>query len=222
MLTSIERSKVVKCCINDIVPDPHFDASVMFPSDWFVHQFDFLKNTTLAEHLGDAFFQARFVYKLMSNLQLKKAKNKGIIKFQIIQYASICEALLNYTIEKFLKEDFINNHMQYKYVEIDGALSRNTRILYDGNELKLCKIKKEKVSIEWCFNPPKAEYAFNVGILCEDTKNAYCKLYDLRNNAHILKAAQANYFPTVMESKEAFKLTIEFINEIKKFFLSRE
>ena len=34
------------------------------------------------------------------------AKNKGIVKFQIIQYASICEALLNYTLETYFKEEF--------------------------------------------------------------------------------------------------------------------
>ena len=50
----------------------------------------------------DAFYQARFMYKLMNALNLPLAKQKGIVKFQIIQYASICEAILDMAITKYL------------------------------------------------------------------------------------------------------------------------
>ena len=41
----------------------------------------------------------------MNALNLPLAKQKGIVKFQIVQYASICEAVLDMAITKYFKED---------------------------------------------------------------------------------------------------------------------
>ena len=98
-------AEVISFCNRDLVPDENFDAQNQFHSEWFRQYFCFLKNDNLEKHLGDAFYQARFVYKLMNALKLPMLKNKGIVKFQIIQYASICEAILDATIEKYFKED---------------------------------------------------------------------------------------------------------------------
>lgn len=94
---------VIRFCNRDLVPDPDFRPADQFHNDWFIQYFSFIGNTAVETKLGDAFYQARFMYKLMSALRLPLAKQKGIVKFQIVQYASICEAVLDMAISNFLK-----------------------------------------------------------------------------------------------------------------------
>ena len=85
----------------------------------------------------------------------------------------------------------------------------------------VCAEKIENAKLEIASNPTKSEYALSKGILTQNIKERYCALYDLRNNAHILKAANVRYFPQIKESKEAYALCFEFIDEIKAFCLSK-
>lgn len=96
---------VIRFCNRDLVPDSNFKRADIFHSEWFTLYFSFIGNTAVENQLGDAFYQARFMYKLMNALHLPLAKQKGIVKFQIVQYASICEAVLDMAISKFFKED---------------------------------------------------------------------------------------------------------------------
>ena len=80
MLPLETRKQVVSYCNRDLVPDSAFDAQEQYHSQWFADYFSFLQNTSLSQHLGDAFYQARFIYKLMSALKLPFAKQNGIVK----------------------------------------------------------------------------------------------------------------------------------------------
>ena len=80
-----------------------------------------------------------------------------------------------------------------------------------------CKKKKNKASVAFCSNPPKAEFAHEKGMMTTDTKDKYCALYDLRNNTHILKAAKNNYYPKIGEAKLAYELLYTFISEIRDY-----
>ena len=219
-LSTDEKAKVIACCNEKLISDYSVNPAREYPNEWFVRQFSFITDEKLREHLGDEFYQARFVYMLMDTLSLPCAKNKGIIKFQIIQYASICEALLNYVLEMYFKEEFENQFAAATYVSFPSALSEKTKITYDGQALFLCKTKKEKAKITWSSNPVKAQFALEKGILTEEVKDSYCALYDLRNNAHILKAAKADYYPKPKESKNAYELVFKFISEIRAYFMA--
>lgn len=142
MLSSEIISKIIGYCNRDIVPDEQFDAQEQYPSEWFENYFAFLQNKSLSQHLGDAFYQARFIYKLMNALRLTLPKQRGIIKFQIIQYASICEAVLDFTIDKYFKDEARERFAQSEYVKCTNALSEPTKVIYENEELFLCKHKK--------------------------------------------------------------------------------
>ena len=220
-LTKDEKAKVVLCCKRNLISDWNYDEAE-YPNEWFKNLFSFLGNEALKEHLGEAFFQARFAYTLMQTLSLPMGKNKGFVNFQIIQYASICEALLNYTISMFFKKEFEDKYAAKKFVEIKNALSNKTAITYDSKQAVLCTVKTEKAQISWTTNPTKAEFALEKGILTQNTKDRYCALYDLRNNTHILKATEAKYYPKIKEASEAYELTFQFIAEIRAFFESHQ
>ena len=54
---------VIRFCNRDLVPDPDFRPADQFHND-----------TAVETQLGDSFYQARFMYKLMSALRLPLAK----------------------------------------------------------------------------------------------------------------------------------------------------
>lgn len=217
-LSPAEKGKVVSCCNNNLISDYEFDPEREYPIDWFQRQFSFVQDDKVREHLADEFYQTRFAYTLMQTLSLPMAKNKGIVKFQIIQYASICEALLNYTLETYFKDEFESRYAATTYVDFPSALSTNTKITFEGKSLYLCKAKTEKAKITWTANPTKAAFALEKGILSPDTKDKYCALYDLRNNAHILKAATTDYYPKLKEASAGYELVFQFIAEIQAYF----
>ena len=217
-LSTAEKSKVVSCCNHNLISDYNFDPSQEYPIVWFQQQFSFVQDEKVREHLADEFYQTRFAYTLMQTLSLPMAKNKGIVKFQIIQYASICEALLNYTLETYFKDEFENRYAATTYVDFPSALSTNTKITFESKPLYLCKAKTEKAKITWTANPIKAEFALEKGVLSQDTKDKYCALYDLRNNAHILKAATSDYYPKLKEARAGYELVFQFIAEIRAYF----
>lgn len=210
--------KVIDFCNRDLVPTGHLDTSSRYQKKWFIGYFSFLRNESLAKHLGDAFYQARFIYKLMNALELAPSQHRGIVKFQIVQYASICEAILDEIIEKYYGVDAATRFSTTEYVRIDGALSVNTKITFNGINVEICKKKTKKNSLKRTRIDAKTQYAVEKTIISADIKRSIDELYDLRNNVHILKAAKGNYVPKVAEAKEAFRVMKMFVKEVKNFY----
>lgn len=220
-LTATQKANVVQCANTRLITDDSYDPDSEYPADWFISLFSFLNDEKLERHLGEEFYQTRFATAVMEALSLKSGKNKGFIKLQIVAYASICEAILNYTIEKFFIEEFGTRYAEHKLVQIKGALSTKTSLLYDNEEVCICKYKNDKANPSWASNPSKAEFAKEKGILSPEVADKYCQLYDLRNNAHLLKAIKADYFPKPKEAADAYKLVFAFIAEVKSFYEAR-
>ena len=64
----------------------------------------------------------------------------------------------------------------------------------------------------------KTKFAAEKGLINSSTKASVDALYDLRNNIHILKAANSRYNPKLREAKDAFILMRTFVNEIKEYY----
>ena len=60
--------------------------------------------------------------------------------------------------------------------------------------------------------------AVEKNLLTPELKERLDNLYDLRNNIHILKAAEANYNPKLREAKESFKLMRDVVNYIRHYY----
>ena len=212
-------TQVISYCNRDLVPDSLFNIDTEYPSEWFVKYFSFLDDAKLEKYLGEAFYEARFLYKLMASLKLPMAKHRGIVRFQIIQYASICEAVLQATIESFYKDEFEGQYAVTELVKYTNALSNKTKITHNGTSLHLCREKRVKADIKRTRMDFKTDFAVNHNIISVATKNAFDALYDSRNNIHILKAANNNYIPKLSESKDAFLLMQTLVGEVKDFYI---
>lgn len=214
-------TQVINFCNRDLVPDEQFKAGSAYPIEWFNDYFSFLGNSNLQKYLGEAYYQARFMYKLMNGLRLPIAKHKAIVRFQIIQYASICEAVLQAAIESFFKSEFEDKYAVIQLTKCHNALSSSTKITYDNKTVYLCKEKKIKADIKRERIDHKTDFAVQHNIISAKTKKEFDSLYQSRNNIHILKAAQNNYTPKLKEAKEAFALMQTFVSEVKSFYSSQ-
>ena len=210
--------EVIKYCNRDLVPDQFFDSNDQYHSDWFKTYFSFLSDSSVEAQLGDAFYQARFMYKLMSGLNLPLAKQRGIVKFQIVQYASICEAVLDMAIIKYFKEDAEKDFGVNELREYSNAVSVDTKITCGGVPLVLCKTRTRKGDLKRTRVDHKTKFGVSKGLITQSTKESVDSLYDLRNNIHILKAASSQYTPKLREAKEAFILMQTFVSEVKSYY----
>ena len=217
MLAAKIKQKVIYECNYNIVPDPSFDYSAgTYPSDWFVNYFSFLNDASLQKNLGEAFYQARFAYKLMKALHLTKAKYYGLVKFQILQYASIYEAILDYYLDKNYKDEIMTQYADVLYTPVQ-ATSNKTTIKHDGEDIFLCVKRIRKKPIKLIKIQSRTEFAVSKGIISEDMRDRICDLYDTRNNVHILKATQNKYVPNLSDAKKAYALMEDFVAEIKSY-----
>lgn len=215
----IGKIKHVVSCINrDIVPDKYYDRNTCHISAWFEKYFSFLRNPNLEKHLGEAFHQSRLLYKTMIALRLPQGKMRGFVKFEIIQYAAICEAIIDYSIEHFFKADAEIAFCKIEYSKCSDVLTSETTITHDGENIFLCRAKKKKVPLKCVRITERLDLVVRKNLISTPIRDRIENLYDTRNNVHILKAAMSNYIPKITEAKEAFLLMQDFVNEVKKFY----
>ncbi len=191
--------------------------------DWYINEFDFIKDQALQESLAREFYTARYIYKLMEALFLEDYELHAHLKFQIIQYASIYEAVINYLLLNNFKEDEnvkkISTHISLKDI---AALSGLTEITYEGNKIFTCLKKETKTP--WTSIPfhDKVDASVDIGFVNEIYADEIKSFYTLRNSIHIEAAAKKNIEYEIEQSKIAYRRLRPFINDIKAFLLNEE
>ena len=157
----------------------------------------------------------------MQGLKLTLFKKSAFLKFQIQQYASIYEALLDYTLETYHKKDIENSLLTKEEYSPISAFAQTTEMYYtDSNSKKErilpCVKKLKKQPLKTIKISERTLAGVNLGIFDASIKQSLDMLYDSRNTIHILKAAKTNYTPTLAESQEAFLLMPRIVNAIKE------
>ncbi|AXX84585.1 hypothetical protein [Aliarcobacter skirrowii] len=186
--------------------------------DWYIHEFDFIKDQALQESLAREFYTARYIYKLMEALFLEDFELHAHLKFQIIQYASIYEAVINYLLLNNFKEDEnvkkISTHISLREI---AALSGLTKITYEGNKIFTCLKKETKTP--WTSIPfhDKVDASVDIGFVNEIYADEIKSFYTLRNSIHIEAAAKKNIEYEIEQSKLAYRRLRPFIDNIKAF-----
>ncbi len=218
-LSKTEKDEILKYFNYGLVPSEEYNPAEEYPLDWFKRYFAFLSDEKLSAHLGEAFYQARYCSNVVRVLSLTHAKHKIFTNMQIIQYASICEALLQKTIEEFCKEEFQERYPIIELRKCPNALSNSTKIEFEKKPAILCIEKKTKADVKRERMPRKTEFAVSKGIISEDSKTKFDALYDTRNNVHLLKATQNDYSPRKIDAQNAFDLMEQIVGEIKVFYI---
>lgn len=215
------RESVVSYCNNHIVPEENYIANPTYshPIEWFKEYFSFISDTNLKNKLAEAYYQARFAYKIVQGLKLTSFKKTAFLKFQIQQYASIYEALLDYTLETYHKEEIKNDILKTIEYRPVSAFASPTEMFYTEEKKKekiyTCKKKEFYKALKSIKIDEKTKIAINYRIFDLSVKADLDALYDIRNCIHLLKAAQTNYRPTIKEGKRAFELMDKMVYAIK-------
>ena len=128
---------------------------------------------------------------------------------------------MDIAITRFFIKEAEEVFSSFVYVPCKEALAKGTNVTYNATQLTLCRKKKEKGVLKRTRIDFKTRFACERGIISDKTKVRFDQLYDLRNNVHILKAADSDYIPRRNEAKDAFYFMQDFISEVKKFYSDR-
>lgn len=92
------RDEVTSYVLKHVVPK-NITPRPRRAMDWFKELFEFVEDEKLKDAMAEAFYQARFMGRLIEALQLKGDFNNGLIKAQTVLYASIYEAVIDYGLD---------------------------------------------------------------------------------------------------------------------------
>jgi len=185
--------------------------------EWYRGEFDFVADNDLQEELAKAFYSSRYIYKLMEGLAISGNELHAHLKFQIMQYASIYEAVINYLLLNRYKDhtsvQAIQLHKAYRPI---AALAAPTKLTYEGNETFICLYKDAKTP--WTSIPfqDKVNAASDIGLIDEQLGEEIKEFYRLRNAVHIEAAAKRGIDYEVEEAKLAYRRMRPFIDKIKE------
>lgn len=185
--------------------------------EWYRNEFDFVTDNDLQEELAKAFYSSRYIYKLMEGLAISGNELHAHLKFQIMQYASIYEAVINYLLLNRYKEhasvQAIQLHKSYRPI---AALAAPTKLTYEGNDTFICLYKDAKTP--WTSIPfqDKVNAASDIGLIDEQLGEEIKEFYRLRNAVHIETAARRGINYEVEEAKLAYRRMRPFIDQIKE------
>lgn len=189
------RNLIHDYCVRDLPGD----------MTWHIDKFSFIDDAELRLRLGRVFYSARYAYKLMEATFVQNDEQHPFVKFQIMQYASIYEAVITNLLWGLLKEHpeviQLQTHKAYKPVNALGSL---TKVKYGDEDIFTCVYRDAtppKNSIQF---KDKVDCAVRIGFLeaayAEDIKRAY----ELRNLAHIETVASKQLDVEIAQSKTAY------------------
>jgi hypothetical protein len=226
-LSKSTAMEIINYCNKNIVPDQKFieNSHGKHPITWFQKYFSFINDLKLRNQLADAYYQARFIYKLMVALNLTSFKKKAVIKFQIIQYASIYEAVIDHILDTYHRG---SNELQKisltEELKQVTAFSKNTTLTFTENskDLKIypCKSIARNQKLKEVRFSKKLEASVTLNIVDQMIADRILWFYELRNNVHLTTAAINKFYPNVSQSIEAFETLDKFIKKARNHIKS--
>lgn len=182
---------------------------------WHVDQFAFIAEAELQKRLGRAFYSARYISKLMEALLAQGDEIHAFVKFQIMQYASVYEAVICHLLWGRYKDHpevkALQAHKTFKRVH---ALASVTSMKYDNEEIFTCvnrEAKKQRNSIPF---KEKVDCAVRIGFLEETYSEDIKLLYELRNLAHIETEAEKQIEVEIAQAKNGYWRMKPFLERI--------
>lgn len=213
------RQAVIDFVLRDLVPNPRWTAT---PFEWFLREFSFISDPTLQKHLAEAFYQARLAEKLRAALGLKGGFNNTFIKTQVLLYASIYEAVVDWLLEGHISTPEVQAILHQEDFQVAGeAFGKATRLrvtLSDGTEEDLvpCRKKQRKQKLKEIQFKKRLATAVRLKLVPADLQDTVEKLYTARNRIHLVQAAAEDFKPDSQQSSEAFKNLSRFLKHARQ------
>lgn len=182
---------------------------------WHVDQFSSISDLELRKRLGRAFYSARYIGKLMEALRASGDEIHPFVKFQIMQYASIYEAVISHLLwtkyETHPEVVVMETHKTYKKVH---ALSNMTGITYGEEQLFTCVQRDEKTRRTSIAFRDKVDCAVRIGFVEAAYADDIKRIYQLRNLAHIETEAEKRVEVELAQAKQSYWRIKPFLEKI--------
>ena len=208
------RQTVIDYILRDLVPDRKWKGT---PFDWFLLQFSFIHDPSLRKQLAEAFYQARMAEKLRAALGLKGGFNHTFTKTQVILYASIYEAVIDWLLEGDISAPEVQDLLSQEFYQpAKEAMGRNTRIGILGNDgnvenLVLCRLKRRTQKLKELQFKQRLGTAVGRNLVPSDLEPIIDRLYTARNRIHLSQAAADEFTPDPSQTSEAFREISRFL-----------
>ncbi len=182
---------------------------------WHIDQFSFVGDDELKKRLGRAFYSARYVGKLMEALLAAGDEIHPFVKFQIMQYASIYEAVVSYLLwtqyANHIEVKTLQTHKAYKPVSALGSLAK---MKYGDEDICTCVYRDAKTPKNSIPFKDKVDCAVRIGFIDEAYAGDIKRIYELRNLAHIETEAEKQIEVELEQAKTGYRRIKPFLEKI--------
>lgn len=217
-LSQNQRAAISKYIDRDIAP-----TKKKIPrEEWFQGVFSCVSNPELRRHLGDAYYQARYVERTREAIRPSASADEGFIRFQIFQYASIYEALIDHYL------DLCRDHPSYidltkrAVFKPNQGFAKNVTLTVQGangevDALFTCRRAEVTTDLREVAFPMRLNIAKSFNIVLEAQCQLIQELYTQRNNIHLLRAATQQFTPEDSITEAAFRGILDFMNNLRNW-----
>lgn len=200
-----KRSSIDAYCKRDLPGD----------LQWHVDQFSFIANEELRKRLGRAFYSARYVGKLMEALLASGDEIHPFVKFQIMQYASLYEAVVSYLLwTRYVDHPEVKALQTHKAYKPVNALGNLTSMKYGEELLFTCVYRDAKTPRNSIPFKDKVDCAVRIGFIDETYAEDIKRTYELRNLAHIETEAEKQIEVELAHAKTGYWRIKPFLERI--------
>jgi len=188
--------------------------------DTAAKMFDFLDEPELQKRLKDELYAARYIYKLGEALSASDGRLHAHVKFQIVQYAAIYEAIIVHLLWTLYKNHPAVTNIEFHstYKRTDGlSRSLNLTVSDTGEEVVFCVEARQKTSRVSIKFDDKVDAAVKVGFLDGEIGEEIKGFYKLRNAIHIESAIKNDITYEIDSSSLAYRRLQPFLAGARAF-----
>ncbi len=217
-LTTQDRTKVQSFLLSDLVPEQGYPGK---PMEYFENKFSFISDASLRKRLAECWYQARLFEKSRSLIRLQGDFLNAFVKGQILAYASIYEAVIDYMLDK---DDYpqLNTALEGRILKEERTafssgvkLQRHDASSGSTTPLFVCRRTAGKVR-DLKFSE-RVDLAVSIGFVDANHADFLKQLYDSRNKIHLIAASSKGWSPSKAQSQKAFETLFPFIENVESF-----
>lgn len=202
------RKQVLDYCDRDLAADERVSA-----------MFDFIIDPKMKERIEAEFYAARYIYKLGEALAVSDEKLHAHVKFQIVQYAGIYEAIIVKLLWTTFAERPEVTEMEFHAVmrtavSMPSSLQITTT---QGEDIHFCVERKERTSPISIKFDDKVNAAVAIGFVDAEIGEEIKSFYKLRNALHLESAIKNDIKYEIASSQLAFRRMLPFTRGVREF-----
>ena len=214
------KKEIESYCISHLASD-----------EWYENEFSFIQDAELKNRIIAEFKAIRFAYKLYEGIGATDANLMFEVRNQILAYASIYEAVLEYVLfTYYFDTDEFDALMHHTIpIKIDIPVNKRCKLQeelsHDGKEIVpfyYSKKRKEKSKVRF---DDKCRTAERLGIIHKfvnkeneeiDLPAELIEIYSYRNGIHIIAEQRKGINYELDLSKRAYRRMRPFIDQLKE------